>query len=121
MYAEDKQTAFLSSGVVTRYKSNFSVRHRRSFCSKHRNLLWRALEQGCLGCGRPSGVLKGCDGKGRIVGGLGAIWNWWPIKVYKPCPEIYKHGGTYQRAGQTLDELFGRKDTPHKQSTNVEQ
>eukprot|EP00871_Galdieria_phlegrea_P003601 jgi/Galph1/4241/GphlegSOOS_G2933.1 len=69
-------------------------------------------EESCTGCGRREGVLRGCDGKGRILGGLGAIWDWWPIKAYRPCPEKYRKGETYQRAGQTLEEILGGKDIP---------
>jgi hypothetical protein len=50
-----------------------------------------------------------CDGSGRIAGGIGAILSWIPIKAYRPCPNFVARGGTYQRAGQGLDEIaFGR-------------
>ncbi|GJD07538.1 hypothetical protein Gasu2_18930 [Galdieria sulphuraria] len=90
---------FLSLGIA----SHHIQPRRKTACYKNNNLVWRALEQSCLGCGRENGVIKGCDGKGRIVG------------------EISKQGGTYQRAGQTLEELFGINDvttlSTHKQST----
>jgi hypothetical protein len=50
-----------------------------------------------------------CDGSGRIAGGIGAVLAWIPIKAYRPCPNFVARGGTYQRAGQGLDEIaFGR-------------
>jgi hypothetical protein len=50
-----------------------------------------------------------CDGSGRILGGLGVIAPWWPIKAYRPCPNFIEAGGNYERAGQGLDEIaFGR-------------
>ncbi|CAB9499463.1 expressed unknown protein [Seminavis robusta] len=51
-----------------------------------------------------------CDGSGRIAGGIGAVVPWIPIKAYRPCPNFIERGGSYQRAGQGLDEIaFGRK------------
>jgi hypothetical protein len=65
----------------------------------------------CQTCGIEGGPKYGCDGTGRIVGGLGAIVDWWPIKAYRPCPELTKAKKTYQRSGQSLDEIaFGRLD-----------
>lgn len=53
-----------------------------------------------------------CDGSGRIVGGIGAVATWWPIKAYRPCPNFIDRGGQYQRSGQGLDEIaFGRDST----------
>lgn len=50
-----------------------------------------------------------CDGSGRILGGIGVILPWWPIKAYRPCPNFINAGGKYQRSGQGLDEIaFGR-------------
>lgn len=64
----------------------------------------------CEGCGLEGGPSSGCDGGGRIIGGLGAVVKWWPIKAYRPCPELLKANKTYRRAGQSLDEIaFGRK------------
>jgi hypothetical protein len=66
----------------------------------------------CTGCGLAGGPMSGCDGTGRIVGGLGAIVDWWPIKAYRPCPELTKAKKPYQRSGQSLDEIaFGRLDS----------
>jgi len=40
---------------------------------------------------------------------MGALFSWWPIKVYRPCPAWTAAGGTYQRKGQITDEmLFGK-------------
>lgn len=64
----------------------------------------------CEGCGRAAGIASGCDGNGRIQGGLGVVLKWWPIKAYRPCPDLVKAKKQYQRAGQSLEEIaFGRK------------
>mmetsp|Transcript_17241 Transcript_17241/g.41379 ORF Transcript_17241/g.41379 Transcript_17241/m.41379 type:complete len:134 (+) Transcript_17241:115-516(+) len=53
-----------------------------------------------------------CDGSGRIIGGIGTVLEWWPIKAYRPCPNFVDRGGQYVRAGQGLDEIaFGRDST----------
>ena len=53
-----------------------------------------------------------CDGSGRILGGLGAIFPWFPVKAYRPCPRLVENGGFYSRSGQGLDEIaFGRDST----------
>eukprot|EP00566_Odontella_aurita_P022902 CAMPEP_0113546094 /NCGR_PEP_ID=MMETSP0015_2-20120614/11619_1 /TAXON_ID=2838 /ORGANISM="Odontella" /LENGTH=131 /DNA_ID=CAMNT_0000446519 /DNA_START=57 /DNA_END=452 /DNA_ORIENTATION=+ /assembly_acc=CAM_ASM_000160 len=53
-----------------------------------------------------------CDGSGRILGGIGVILDWWPIKAYRPCPNFIDSGGRYVRSGQGLDEIaFGRDST----------
>eukprot|EP00884_Botryococcus_braunii_P003861 jgi/Botrbrau1/13476/Bobra.0082s0073.1 len=66
----------------------------------------------CQFCGvSQSEVPGGCDGQGRIAGGLGAVlgFDWWPIKAYRPCPAASKKGLRYRRKGQITDEmLFGR-------------
>jgi hypothetical protein len=63
----------------------------------------------CDACGREDGSINGCDGTGRIIGGLGAVVDWWPIKAYRPCPELGKAQRQYKRSGQSLDEIaFGR-------------
>jgi len=56
-----------------------------------------------------------CGGSGRIQGGLGAIplFEWWPIKAFRPCPTCEEAGRSYNRRGQVLDEvLFGSTDMP---------
>ncbi|BDA42935.1 hypothetical protein COCOBI_03-8280 [Coccomyxa sp. Obi] len=64
----------------------------------------------CATCGVSlESVPRGCDQKGRIAGGLGAVAEWWPIKAYRPCPAFTQAGGSYTRKGQILDEmLFGK-------------
>ncbi|KAL7440283.1 hypothetical protein ACHAXM_007109 [Skeletonema potamos] len=53
-----------------------------------------------------------CDGSGRILGGIGVVLDWWPIKAYRPCPNFIERGGRYVRSGQALDEIaFGRDST----------
>lgn len=53
-----------------------------------------------------------CDGSGRILGGIGVVLDWWPIKAYRPCPNFIENGGRYVRSGQGLDEIaFGRDST----------
>ncbi|EXC24699.1 hypothetical protein L484_003141 [Morus notabilis] len=65
---------------------------------------------GCKACGREE-VEKGCNGEGRIQGGIATIpgFGWWPIKAYRPCPGFVASGGRYRRRGQSMDEVaFGR-------------
>ena len=38
-----------------------------------------------------------CEGEGRIIGGMGIFVDWWPIKAYRPCPELEAAGRKYQR------------------------
>ena len=67
--------------------------------------------RGCEACGNPE-MERGCNGEGRIMGGIGSIpgFGWWPIKAYRPCPSFVRSGGRYRRSGQSLDEIaFGRK------------
>ena len=44
-------------------------------------------------------VLRRCDGAGRVIGGLASLpgCGWFPIKVYRPCPELTKAGMSYVR------------------------
>jgi len=63
-------------------------------------------EGACPGCGRLEGPISGCDGTGRVVGGVGAVLSFWPIKAYKPCDEFLKAGKKYYRRGQGVDEVF---------------
>lgn len=58
---------------------------------------------------------KGCNGKGTIQGGIGAVpgFGWWPIKAYRPCPGYLAAGGRYRRRGQSMDQVVsgkGRKE-----------
>ena len=61
---------------------------------------------------------KGCDGTGKIQGGIATIgfMSWWPIKVYRPCPSFLKAGYQYRREGQTMDQvLFSEPSTKQKE------
>lgn len=61
---------------------------------------------------------KGCDGSGKIQGGIATIgfMSWWPIKVYRPCPSYQTAGYVYRREGQTLDQvLFSEPSTKMKE------
>ncbi|KAL3599188.1 hypothetical protein D5086_007106 [Populus alba] len=65
---------------------------------------------GCKSCGREE-IEKGCNGEGRIQGGIATVpgFGWWPIKAYRPCPGFLASGGRYRRQGQSMDEVaFGR-------------
>jgi hypothetical protein len=59
---------------------------------------------------------KGCQGNGRIQGGIGVYLSWWPIKVFRPCPAFSEAGYTYRREGQTLEQvLFGEPSEKMKE------
>ncbi|XP_027343520.1 uncharacterized protein LOC113856078 isoform X2 [Abrus precatorius] len=62
---------------------------------------------GCKGCGREE-MEKGCNGEGRIQGGIANVpgFGWWPIKAYRPCPSFVASGGRYRRQGQSMDEVI---------------
>lgn len=49
---------------------------------------------------------KGCDGTGRMIGGIGAVLPWFPAKVYRPCPAYLAAGYQYRREGQTMDQVL---------------
>jgi hypothetical protein len=49
---------------------------------------------------------KGCDGTGRILGGIAAVLPWFPAKVYRPCPSYLAAGYQYRREGQTVDQVL---------------
>lgn len=76
------------------------------------------LHRGCKGCGRDE-VERGCNGEGRIQGGIAAVpgFGWWPIKAYRPCPGFVASGGRYRRQGQSMDDVAsgrGKKVSPAK-------
>lgn len=50
----------------------------------------------------------GCDGTGKMQGGIATYpgFGWWPIKVFRPCPEYIKGGYIYKREGQTMDQVL---------------
>ena len=61
---------------------------------------------------------KGCDGTGKIQGGIATIgiFSWWPIKVFRPCPSYLTAGYAYKREGQTMDQvLFSEPSTKMKE------
>ncbi|XP_062231905.1 uncharacterized protein LOC133929212 [Phragmites australis] len=62
--------------------------------------------RGCKSCGRDE-VERGCNGEGRIQGGIAAVpgLGWWPIKAYRPCPGFVASGGRYRRQGQSMDDV----------------
>ncbi|KAK9145564.1 hypothetical protein Sjap_005467 [Stephania japonica] len=64
--------------------------------------------RGCKACGREE-VEKGCNGEGRIQGGIATVpgFGWWPIKAFRPCPAFVASGGRYKRQGQSMDEVAG--------------
>ena len=51
---------------------------------------------------------KGCDGTGKIQGGIATVsfMSWWPIKVFRPCPSYQAAGYIYKREGQTMDQVL---------------
>ncbi|KAI3860327.1 hypothetical protein MKX03_031008 [Papaver bracteatum] len=68
--------------------------------------------RGCKACGREQ-VEKGCNGEGRVQGGIATVpgFGWWPIKAYRPCPGFVASGGRYRRRGQSMDEVaWGRTE-----------
>ena len=71
-----------------------------------------AVEEAVVEEAPPSCDFPGCDGRGRALGGLGAIplFSWWPIKAYRPCPTCAAKGMKYSRSGQTLDEIVFKKN-----------
>ena len=44
----------------------------------------------------------GCDGTGKMQGGIATYpgFGWWPIKVFRPCPEYIRGGYIYKREGK---------------------
>lgn len=66
----------------------------------------------CQHCGASlSDVPLGCDQEGHRAGGMGAFFEWWPIKAWGPCPKASAAGLPYTRKGQPTDEmLFGKQD-----------
>ncbi|MCL7050288.1 hypothetical protein MKW94_011583 [Papaver nudicaule] len=68
--------------------------------------------RGCQACGKEE-VEKGCNGEGRVQGGIATVpgFGWWPIKAYRPCPGFVASGGRYRRRGQSMDEVaWGRTE-----------
>ncbi|KAK8954272.1 hypothetical protein KSP39_PZI001766 [Platanthera zijinensis] len=76
---------------------------------------------GCKTCGRQE-IEKGCNGEGRIQGGIATVpgFGWWPIKAFRPCPEFIASGGRYRRRGQSMDEVaFGRTERDNSANLNA--
>ncbi|GBF94089.1 hypothetical protein Rsub_07357 [Raphidocelis subcapitata] len=83
-----------------------------------------AAASACKTCGMDlSKKPSGCDGEGRIIGGLGAVpgFRWWPIKAYRPCPGLDQAGLEYTRKGQATNEvLFGGVSLGEAQQQSLE-
>jgi hypothetical protein len=54
-----------------------------------------------------------------MQGGIATIgfMSWWPIKVYRPCPEYIKAGYVYKREGQTMDQVLFSEPSTKMQET----
>lgn len=65
----------------------------------------------CAHCGAAlDDVPFGCDQLGHKAGGMGAFFEWWPVKAWGPCEKASAAGLAYTRKGQGTDEmLFGPK------------
>jgi hypothetical protein len=63
----------------------------------------------CQHCGVAlEDVPFGCDQEGHKAGGMGALFEWWPVKAWGPCPKASEAGLPYTRKGQGTNEmLFG--------------
>ena len=61
----------------------------------------------------------GCDGTGKMQGGIATYpyFGWWPIKVYRPCPEYVAGGYIYKREGQTMDQVLFSEPSTKMQET----
>lgn len=70
----------------------------------------------CAYCGIDKANMPfGCDGDGHKSAGIGSFVDWWPLKVWSPCPRAKEKGLPYVRKGQNIDEvLFGRSDKTPK-------
>jgi len=55
----------------------------------------------CPGCGKAQ--RSDCDGAGRLIGGVGSVAEWVPVKAYRKCP---KFQGKYKRLGQKTGTFF---------------
>lgn len=70
------------------------------YCSQAQQQQQQASSNVCRTCGVDlSKAPGGCDGEGRIIGGLAAVpgFRWWPIKAYRPCPGLEEAGLEYVR------------------------
>jgi hypothetical protein len=71
----------------------------------------QAAPNKCAHCGVAlDDVPFGCDQMGHKAGGMGALFEWWPVKAWGPCERASAAGLPYTRKGQGTDEmLFGSK------------
>ncbi|XP_059444231.1 uncharacterized protein LOC132176121 [Corylus avellana] len=76
--------------------------------------------RGCQACGREE-MEKGCNGEGRIQGGIATVpgFGWWPIKAYRPCPAFLASGGRYRRRGQSMDEVASGGSNTRQRSKEI--
>tara|TARA_A100001035_G_scaffold195849_1_gene156765 strand:+ start:388 stop:735 length:348 start_codon:yes stop_codon:yes gene_type:complete len=44
-------------------------------------------------------------------------FGWWPIKVFRPCPEYVRGGYIYKREGQTMDQVLFSEPSSKMQET----
>lgn len=80
----------------------------RCYCNKERNCVLHDASTLMFWC-------CWCCPRFRILGGLGAVLPWMPVKAYRPCPNFIERGGDYQRSGQGLDEIaFGAEGKKSK-------
>ncbi|OVA06275.1 hypothetical protein BVC80_8393g6 [Macleaya cordata] len=96
---EENSSPILSDGVSTKPESSIEETEKLPL-------------RGCKACGREE-VEKGCNGEGRVQGGIATVpgFGWWPIKAYRPCPGFVASGGRYRRRGQSMDEVaWGRTE-----------
>lgn len=62
-------------------------------------------------CGVPRAEMSfGCDGAGRVAGGIGAFVDWWPIKAFRPCGKGAAAGVRYRPRGQDINTVLFGKD-----------
>ena len=91
------------------------VQHRSALAqpsmTRHAPLICQADGGDAIGSIPDNCEYAGCV-DGRVMGGLGATWlfQWWPIKAYRPCPTCAERGFKYKRTGQSLDEIVFKKN-----------
>ena len=104
LFAADEDGSAVSNGDGEGYTGGSTTTATGGAISVSRESTLKVLKK-CPDCDL-------CDGSGRILGGIGTVLEWWPIKAYRPCPNLIERGGRYDRAGQGLDEIaFGRDST----------
>lgn len=106
--------------LTARRSCHQSFRLHETTSSTRRVVVARAK---CSTCGAEN-VENGCDGEGRVIGGLGAVpgFSWWPIKAYRPCDKLNEAGMQYSRKGQILnDVMFGGGSLDTKANKTLEE